>query len=268
MSRKPAIKRGVFRTDEAQTLAGRARLVARAVVGLVLDEERAARFVYFYTTEFQRQGIAGEAERKAEFLAAIERESLLLVAARIERTLPQLIGARFSRPAVGDAVAGFRQAFLTFLGGSLAWDNEERESFRRDLTMYMRLAEREGRRLGPRRGKAPAAGAFVDRCAFLIDPSMMMQAREASGRYQIELESCADEAVRAAFRGLRPSRPASSEPRATARRATRGKSGRKSRRQRKKKPAKKIPNARTPARKRKAAASARSRGRGSARRRP
>lgn len=201
----------MYGADESQALASRARLVARAVVGLVLEEERAARFVYSYTTEFQRQGIAGEAERKVEFLAAIERESLLLVASRIERTLPPLVGSRFSRPAVGEAVAGFRQAFLTFLGGSLAWDNEERESFHKDLAMYLRLSEREGRRLSLGRGKAPAAGAFVDRCAFLIDPSMMMQAREAVGRYQVELESCADQAVRAAFRGLRSTRHAPRE---------------------------------------------------------
>jgi hypothetical protein len=193
----------VYGADETQALAARARLVARAVVGLVLEEERAARFVHGYSTVYGRLGIAGEAERKAEFLRAIERESLLLVAARIERTLPQMVGSRFSHHAGSDAVSGFRQAFLTFLGGSLAWDNEERESFRKDLGMYLRLAEREGRRMGPRRGKAPPAGAFVDRCAFLVDPSMMTQAREAAARYQLELESCAEQAVRAAFRGLR-----------------------------------------------------------------
>ncbi len=199
--------------DETQALASRARIVARAVVGLVLDEQRAARFVQAYSSEYGRLGIAGEAEHKAEFLGAIERESLLLVAARIERTLPQVVGSRFSRQAQSEGVAGFREAFLTFLGGSLAWDYTEREAFRRDLSIYLRLAEREGRVLGPRRRQAPAAGAFVDRCAFLIDPSMMAQAREAASRYQAELVSCADQAVRAAFRGLRarpvpsPSRP-------------------------------------------------------------
>jgi hypothetical protein len=217
----------VLPADETQALASRARIVARAVVGLVLDEERAARFVQAYSSDYRRPGIAGEAEHKAEFLAAIERESLLLVAARIVRTLPQVVGSRFSRQAQSEAVAGFREAYLTFLGGSLAWDNSEREAFRRDLSMYLRLADREGRVLGPRRGQAPAAGAFVDRCAFLIDPSLMAQAREAAARYQAELVSCADEAVRAAFRGLggRPSpsraRVGSSpsrRPRATVRR--------------------------------------------------
>ena len=207
--------------DETQALAGRARTVARAVVGLVLEEERAARFVQRYTLDFRRLGIAGEAEHKAELLAAIERESLLLVAARIERTLPHSAGARFSRLAETEAVAGFRQPFLTFLGGSLAWDNDEREAFRRDLAMYLRLAAREGRAMGPRRGPAPAAGAFVDRCAFLVDPSMMGQAREAAARYQAELESCADQAVRAAFRGFRPRLATAPRPAQTPNRAPR-----------------------------------------------
>jgi hypothetical protein len=193
--------------------------VARAVVGLVLEEERAAGFVQRYTLDFRRLGVAGEAEHKAELLAAIERESLLLVAARIERTLPLAAGSRFSRQSEAEAVAGFRQAFLTFLGGSLAWDNDEREAFRRDLGMYLRLAARESGVVGPRRGPATAAGAFVDRCAFLIDPSMMGQAREAAARYQAELESCADEAVRAAFRGFRPRRASTPRPARPANRA-------------------------------------------------
>lgn len=198
--------------DETQALAARARIVARAVVGLVLDEERAARFVHAYSTDYRRAGIAGETERKAEFLAAIERESLLLVATRIERTLPQVVGSRFSRQAQGEVAPRFREAYLTFLGGSLAWDNDEREAFRKDLAMYLRLADREGRRLGPRRGQVPAAGAFVDRCAFLVDPSMMTQAREAAARYQAELVSCADQAVRAAFRGLHARRVTRPKP--------------------------------------------------------
>ena len=68
--------------------------------------------------------------------------------------------------------------------------------------MYLRLAAREGRVMARRPGAPPLAGAFVDRCAFLVDPSMMTQAREAAARYQVQLESCADQALQAAFRGL------------------------------------------------------------------
>lgn len=218
----------MLRPDEAQALAARARVVARAVVGLVLDEERAARFVHAYSSEYHRQGVAGEAEHRRELLDAIERESLLLVAARIERTLPEVVGEKFSRQSESEAVARFQEAYLTFLGGSLAWDNDERQAFRRDLAMYLRMAAREGRAIGPRRGKTPPAGAFVDRCAFLVDPSMMVQAREAAGRYQAELESCADQAVRAAFRGLRrPAASTSSHASGHPRRAQRRRSARK-----------------------------------------
>ncbi|HVB99344.1 MAG TPA: hypothetical protein VNJ12_08460 [Candidatus Dormibacteraeota bacterium] len=188
--------------DETPALAARARLAARAVLGLVLEEERSARFVYEYSTAYFRQGIEGEAERKAELLSAIARESLLLVAARIELSLPRAVASSFSRVSEPEAVAVFRHAFLTFLGGSLAWDADERESFRRDLAMYLRLAAREGRVMARRPGAPPLAGAFVDRCAFLVDPSMMTQAREAAARYQVQLESCADQALQAAFRGL------------------------------------------------------------------
>jgi len=188
--------------DETPALAARARLAARAVLGLVLEEERSARFVYEYSTAYFRQGIEGEAERKAELLSAIARESLLLVAARIELSLPRAVASSFSRVSEPEAVAVFRHAFLTFLGGSLAWDADERELFRRDLAMYLRLAAREGRVMARRPGAPPLAGAFVDRCAFLVDPSMMAQAREAAARYQVQLESCAGQALHAAFRGL------------------------------------------------------------------
>ncbi len=241
--------------DEAHALAARARLVARAVVGLVFEEQRAARFVHAYCSDYRRPGLAGEAERKAEFLGAIERESLLLVAARIEHTLPPLVGSRFSSLGQSEVAARFREAYLTFLGGSLAWDGEERESFRKDLAMYLRLASREAGALEPRaparlggsRGmpasadSAPAAGAFVDRCAFLVDPSMLVQAREAAARYQAELESCADEAVRAAFRGLRASasraRPRRSSPRRKPSRPAKRRSRRPARRSRTRAPA-------------------------------
>ncbi len=189
--------------DETPALASRARLVARAVLGLVLEEQRAARFVYEYSTTYFRQGIAGEAEHKAELFSAIERESLLLVAARIERSLSRAVASRFSRLSETEAMAAFRRGFLTFLSGSLAWDSDERESFQRDLAMYLRLAAREARLTARRPGALPPAGAFVDRCAFLVDPSMMTQAREAAAPYQVQLESCADQALRAAFRGLR-----------------------------------------------------------------
>ncbi|HVB33083.1 MAG TPA: hypothetical protein VNJ52_01720 [Patescibacteria group bacterium] len=189
--------------DETPALAARARLVARAVLGLVLDEQRPARFVYEYSANYFRQGVAGEAERKAELLAAIERESLLLVSSHIERSLLGTIVSRFARLNESEAVAVFRQSFLTFLAGTLAWDRDEREAFGRDLTMYLRLAAREGRVMQRQRGAPPVAGAFVDRCAFLVDPSMLAQAREAAARYQVQLESCAGEALRAAFRGLR-----------------------------------------------------------------
>jgi hypothetical protein len=203
----------VLTYDETPALAARARIAARAVLGLVLDEQRAARFVYEYSSNYFRQGIAGEAEHKQELLSAIERESLLLIAARIERALPHAMASLFSRLSESEAVAAFRQAFLTYLGGTLAWDSDEREAFRRDLALYLRLAARENRAMMRRPGAPQVGGAFVDRCAFLVDPSMLAQAREAAARFQAQLESCADEAMRAAFRGLRAKSAAPAAPR-------------------------------------------------------
>lgn len=181
--------------------------MAKAVLGLLLEEQRASHFVYDYSSTYFRQGIAGEAEHKAELFSAIERESLLLIAARIEHELPHAIVSLFSRMSEPEAIAVFRQAFLTYLGGTLAWDSDEREAFRKDLAMYQRLAAREGRAMVRRPGTAQFGGAFVDRCAFLLDPSMLAQAREAAARFQVQLENCAGEALRAAFGRFR-ARPA------------------------------------------------------------
>jgi hypothetical protein len=82
---------------------------------------------------------------------------------------------------------------MTALGRSLEWPpaefTAEQEAFNRDLLMYRRWVER-----APFPGVLPTQAQispFCDRCALLLDPSMMPEAREAAAGFEKEVVATA-----------------------------------------------------------------------------
>jgi hypothetical protein len=189
----------------AKLLATRAPALAAALLTQLENERLVARFLDSYAEEAKRPGLKAHVERYRELLATIGRESLLAMAAEADRLLLRSLARhggqaqpRAGRSAAPALAESFRRALVTSLGESLAWRPEEREEFARDLDLYLRLDARSDARK-PRRA-APPYGPFVDRCALLLDPPMLPQARRAAADYLPQLEAHAARAFRRAFR--------------------------------------------------------------------
>jgi hypothetical protein len=179
-------------------VAGRRKLfithageLANRLVHTVERNGMVAKFARSYAERHGRAGLLSEAARLPELESTIGREALLIMSAEVRRLLPRAFVAA-SRGALdsGDAafVEGFYAEFLASLGRALEWRPAEARAeagaFRRDLEMYSQWCERSPNATG-------AAGAdespFRDRCALLLDPPMMEQARRAAADFEKEI---------------------------------------------------------------------------------
>lgn len=168
------------------------------------------RFVDAYADQHDRSGLRSSPLRYRELLITINRESWLALAARVETLLPEKLSRR--RPPVlrgpeAAAADSFRESFLDELGSALHWMASDREEFTRDLILYGHIAARQPRAMSGRRAPRVAEGAFVDRCALLLDPSLLDQARNAASRLLLDLESLAEKAFSEVFQARRARAP-------------------------------------------------------------
>lgn len=155
-------------------------------------------FVRSYGEQYDRQMLLNEPPNLREIESTIGREALLVMAAEIRRLVPGAFasGARASLSEDEAAVAqAFFAEFLASLSRAMAGSPQEAaveaETFQRDLEMYDRWSARRSWR-GPRAGSGGALESpFPDRCALLLDPSMMEQARQASADFENELAEAA-----------------------------------------------------------------------------
>ncbi len=200
----------------------RAREAAIALVHALDRGEMIEKFLDVYAAENRRPGRADHPGHYREQLETIRREAILTMVLRIEGSLPKRlrvhvplrnvraqqaskrkIKSRAKRPAhKRDAwelsipiLDLFREEFFTALGQALEWTERDAEDFWRDLELYEKLRMLQHQRSG-RRARAVPAGPFVDRVAFLLDPSLMEQARRASAKFESELDAAADRVLR------------------------------------------------------------------------
>lgn len=150
-------------------------------------------FARSYAQRQNRPGLLGDALRMRELESTIGREALLLIAADLRPRIPPAFASRSGvapRPeevALADAFfAEFLASICRALISSPGEAHAESEAFRRDLRMYQLWTRRP-----PLRGSAGAAAAlgspFPDRCALLLDPSMMEVARRAAADLEVDL---------------------------------------------------------------------------------
>jgi hypothetical protein len=97
----------------------------------------------------------------------------------------------------------FREEFFVALGQALEWNDDDARHFWRDLELYETLsaiaAQKTVRKTAARGMPVAASGPFVDRVGFLLDPSLMDQARREAGNFQEELHGLADQILRKTF---------------------------------------------------------------------
>jgi hypothetical protein len=164
------------------------------------------------------------------------REAVLVMVAEVYRLLPGALGARKGRPLEPEEAAFaemFWPEFLSALGRALEWPaaefTAEREALDRDLLMYRRWTER-----ATFPGEVPAqthVSPFYDRCALLLDPSMMEEARHAAAEFEKEVVDAAARII-----GHLGRAPVGKSRASRGRRRSRTRSGTASRRVRKPKP--------------------------------
>jgi hypothetical protein len=167
--------------------------LAHRLVRAVRPEGLIADFAKSYARRHGRQGVVDEPARVRELESTMGREAVLVMVAEVHRLLPSALGARRGRPLEPEEVAFaamFWPEFMASLGRALEWPaadlTTEREALDRDLLMYRRWTERAafpGALSVPQSGISP----FCDRCALLLDPSMMEEARHAAAEFEQEV---------------------------------------------------------------------------------
>jgi len=167
--------------------------LAHRLVRAVRPHGMIAGFAQSYARRHHRMGVVDEPQHVRELEATLGREAVLIMAAEVHRLLPAALGARKGRPLDPDEVAFARifwPEFMTALGRSLEWPPDEfaseKEALDRDLLMYRRWSER-GAFPGALPGAQQDASPFLDRCALLLDPSTMEEARQAAAGFEKEL---------------------------------------------------------------------------------
>lgn len=208
-------------------LAVRAREAATLLLRTLDQNEMVQRFLDMYAAEYRRPGRADQPGYYREQLETIRREAILAMVQRLEGALPKRLKVHVPvRPpkrrtksiqkkrtgrgpkskSRGVSSRGwdfaipvldlFREEFFVALGQALNWTEEEANEFWCDLELYEKLSESEHQRRLKRKANPIAAGPFVDRVAFLLDPSLMEQARRSASKFHRELDAASDRVLR------------------------------------------------------------------------
>jgi hypothetical protein len=203
-------------------LVVRAREAAHLLLRALDREEMVQRFLDIYAAENRRPGRADHPGHYREQLETIRREAILAMVLRIEAALPRRLKVhvpvrsapqrrkakkrgKVRRRALPRRAAGwdfaipvldlFREEFFVALGQALGWTEHDAEEFWRDLGLYEKLQPAKAR-VTIRVAQRPSASPFIDRVAFILDPSLMDQARRATARFESELDTAADRVLR------------------------------------------------------------------------
>lgn len=169
--------------------------LAHLLVTAIAHDALAIKFIRDYAERHSRRKVLANFERLREMERTISREALLLIAAEVRRLLPRAFGlSRSPRPDELALCDAFYAEFLEALGRALEWPlaelDTEAQAFRKDLEIYAGWRERNPE-VPPTpktsRNASRDESPFPDRCAILLDPGMMDQARRAAAVFQFDL---------------------------------------------------------------------------------
>ncbi len=190
-------------------LARLAQQAANTLVGALEHKGLVARFAEGYIEAAKRPELKANTEQYGETLGALRREALLCMLLHVEAVLPRYLPNPKRRAhrnfTAAQAIKIFRESLLEELARTCRWNPNEVFEFRRDLAIYESLTAR--RAAIPRTESRPreAGGPFADRCALLLDPSMLERARAAATRFRGQLMRLATRALREVFQTKRRS---------------------------------------------------------------
>ena len=203
-------------------LVVRAREAATLLLRTLDQNEMVQRFLDMYAAEYRRPGRADHPAHYRDQVETIRREAILAMVLRVECALPERLKVRVpvqsSRKRTPPKRRGksrskqpprrqggwefaipvldlFREEFFVALGQALSWTQQDADEFWRDLELYEKL-QPAGQGRSVRKVRSAASGPFVDRVAFLLDASLIEQARRSASKFQAELEATADRVLR------------------------------------------------------------------------
>ena len=167
--------------------------LASEIVAVLHRERVVPRFVDSYVVDCGRYALQTHPVRYRELLALLTREALLAMTLRaLEDVTAATARMKTSgRRRSGGSSQSYRRSFLTALARAKKWSAGDSLEFQAELRIYEDLLSRHSGVLRARKAYAVADHPFVDRCAILLDPSFIEQARTAAARALTELESLA-----------------------------------------------------------------------------
>lgn len=161
---------------------------------VTLQRERLVpRWVDSYVVDHGRYALQTHATRYRELLTLLSREALLAMTVRTleEATAPPRKNKALGRGHKSDSAPAFRRKFLAALARQQKWSAGDSLGFQIELRTYEELVARRQGAMRARKLYEAADHPFVDRCAILLDPSFIEQARIAASRALAELEALA-----------------------------------------------------------------------------
>jgi hypothetical protein len=170
------------------------RELAKHLLRVLKSERMAATFIENYAKQFDRPEASAHPQRQRELEIMLGREMLLAMTSYVARAIE--LSAR--GPAHGSSRSrrldptAFLRELISALAKESGWTAGDAMEFRSDLEIYRRLNASTASRFASTRSRIVPAGPFVDRCAILLDPSMIENASRAAGKLLLQLEAQAD----------------------------------------------------------------------------
>jgi len=163
--------------------------IANALARAAWREGAVRRFVLNYAKQNDRRAVAASEVQISELELTIGREALLAMTLEVRAQIPRFFGKRrgaaLSKDAQSAEDAFFREYFFA-LERAAEWSPDETSQFQRDLDLYARMSPSEHKVRSRVTGNTPTE-PFSDRCAILLDPSMMEKGRRASAEFHAML---------------------------------------------------------------------------------
>lgn len=183
-----------------QSTTNAAAELARQLHEALQRERIVPRFVDSYVVENERQALQVHAVMYRDLLALLQREALLALGARAVEIIcdePRPAGRAKPKPMRRREAALFRKKFLAALARQQGWTLGEALDFQRDFQLYEEMLARTPQARRSRKPFEAADHPYVDRCAFLLDPSFLEKARLAASKALTSLEELAEQMVHA-----------------------------------------------------------------------
>ncbi len=156
------------------------------------------RFIDAYVTRFDRRALLANPTQRRELIASINRELLVALSASSLARLPRyFLMKKQKRIASPDRRSEhqFRKDFFLALASELHWEVQDREQLEADVKSY---ATTVAVPRPPQPGEVgaphpPPSAPFIERCALLLDPSFLDQARYAAEQWIPDIEKAAED---------------------------------------------------------------------------